>query len=272
MYHSTAILLADGSVLVSGSNPNKDVTTVQWGTSYVVEKWYPLWYSNTRPTPSAFPDSLSYGGAAWNLTYTPTNSSSNPGNTKVVVIRTGFSTHCVSGNQSQRRLCLLASYFAMLIQRTDELRPAIPRTGNFVQPRPGFGPGDTLRLADASERQHLPTGSCHDLPRRRRRPIDRTGEWRVASHRVELLADPSQLLTIGSGAIETQTMNAASVLPQSSVVVAPSSSNTTASASTVSGTALSAAKSAALAQRTLPTFPSSMLLGLMILLGAFVWA
>jgi virulence-associated protein VagC len=37
MYHSTAILLADGSVLVSGSNPNKDVTTVQWGTSYVVQ-------------------------------------------------------------------------------------------------------------------------------------------------------------------------------------------------------------------------------------------
>ena len=32
----------------------------------------------------------------WNLTYTPTNSSSNPGNSKVVIIRTGFSTHCVS--------------------------------------------------------------------------------------------------------------------------------------------------------------------------------
>jgi precorrin-2 methylase len=86
------------------------------------------------------------------------------------------------------------------------------------------------------------------------------------------LADPPQLLTVGSGAIETQTMNAASVLPQSSVVVAPSSSNSTASASTVSGTALSAAKSAALAQRALPTFPSSLLLGLMILLGAFFWA
>lgn len=169
---------------------------------------------------------------------------------------------------------------AMLIQRTDELWSAIPRTGDFVQPRPGFGPGHTLRLADASERQHLPTGSCHDLPRRRRRTIDRTGEWRrVASscgtrtHQwAELLADPPQLLTIGSGAIETQTMNAASVLPQSSVVVAPSSSNSTASASTVSGTALSAAKSAALAQRALPTFPSSLLLGLMILLGAFFWA
>lgn len=183
MYHSTAILLADGSILVSGSNPNADVTTVQWGTSYVVEKWYPLWYSKTRPTPSAFPDSLSYGGAAWNLTYTPTNSSSNPGNTKVVVIRTGFSTHCVSGNQSNLDSASSLRCDEMLTQRPDELWPAIPRTGDFVQPRPSFGPGHTLRLADASERQHLPAGSCHDLPRRRRRTIHRTGEP-IASHRI----------------------------------------------------------------------------------------
>jgi hypothetical protein len=96
MYHSTAILLADGSILVSGSNPNKDVTTVQWGTSYVVEKWYPLWYSETRPNATGWPESLSYGGDMWKLTYTTTNSSSDPGSSKVVVIRTGFSTHCVS--------------------------------------------------------------------------------------------------------------------------------------------------------------------------------
>ncbi|RSH89553.1 hypothetical protein EHS25_002104 [Saitozyma podzolica] len=230
MYHSTAILLADGSVLVSGSNPNKDVTTVQWGTSYVVEKWYPLWYSNTRPTPSAFPDSLSYGGAAWNLTYTPTNSSSNPGNTKVVVIRTGFSTHCM--NFGQRYLELETSY--SLDQASGQVTlyvSQMPPNANIFQP----GPAMIFLVVDG---------------------VPSTG----------------QLLTIGSGAIETQTMNAASVLPQSSVVVAPSSSNTTASASTVSGTALSAAKSAALAQRALPTFPSSILLCLMILLGAFVWA
>jgi len=60
MYHSSALLLADGAVLVSGSNPNKDVTYAQWPTSYSVEKWYPLWYNNPRPQPSGFPNSLSY--------------------------------------------------------------------------------------------------------------------------------------------------------------------------------------------------------------------
>jgi hypothetical protein len=43
-------------------NPNKDVTTTQWGTNYEVEKWYPLWYSQTRPKPSGLPTSLSYVG------------------------------------------------------------------------------------------------------------------------------------------------------------------------------------------------------------------
>ena len=61
MYHSTAVLLADGSLLVSGSNPNKDVTTAQWPTSYVVERWYPTWYNQQRPNAtSAWPTTLTY--------------------------------------------------------------------------------------------------------------------------------------------------------------------------------------------------------------------
>lgn len=99
MYHSTALLLADGSLLVSGSNPNKDVTTAQWGTSYVVERWYPKWYNEARPTlTNTFPTSLSYGGDAFTLTYTPLDNSSDPSGAKVVIIRSGFSTHGVSNS------------------------------------------------------------------------------------------------------------------------------------------------------------------------------
>jgi hypothetical protein len=38
LYHSSAILLTDGSILVSGSNPNADVSTTHWATEYRVEK------------------------------------------------------------------------------------------------------------------------------------------------------------------------------------------------------------------------------------------
>lgn len=106
MYHSTAILLSDGAVLVSGSNPNKDFTTTPWATKYSVEKWYPPWYNQPRPVASGFPSSLSYGGAAWNLTFT--NSSCDPSTIKIAIVRTGFSTHCI--NFGQRYLELETSY------------------------------------------------------------------------------------------------------------------------------------------------------------------
>ena len=61
MYHSTATLLPDSAILVSGSNPNADVETTKWATSYSVEKFYPTWYSNPRPEPTSdWPENLSY--------------------------------------------------------------------------------------------------------------------------------------------------------------------------------------------------------------------
>ena len=105
MYHSTAILLSDGSVLISGSNPNPDVTMSLWPTKYSVEKWYPSWYNEPRPVVSAFPESLSYGGDAWSLTYN--DASADPATIKVVLIRTGFSTHGM--NFGQRYLELATS-------------------------------------------------------------------------------------------------------------------------------------------------------------------
>ncbi|WRT63285.1 uncharacterized protein IL334_000189 [Kwoniella shivajii] len=137
MYHSTAILLPDSSVLISGSNPNKDVTFDQWSTSYEVEQWYPLWYNEERPVASSFPTSLSYGGDAWNLTYTPSDSSSDPSKAKVVVIRTGFSTHAI--NFGQRYLELETSYTKNSDSGEITLHVSqMPPNSNIFQPGPAM--------------------------------------------------------------------------------------------------------------------------------------
>ncbi len=42
LYHSSATLLPDSSILVAGSNPNADYNTnTKWKTEYRVERWYP---------------------------------------------------------------------------------------------------------------------------------------------------------------------------------------------------------------------------------------
>ena len=189
MYHSTAILLADGSLLVSGSNPNADVSFVQWGTSYVVEKWYPLWYNEVRPQPSGFPSSLSYGGSAWNLTYTPASSDSNPANTKITVVRTGFSTHAI--NFGQRYLELNCTYSQD--ESSGEVTMFVsqmPPNANIFQP----GPAMIFLVVDG-------------------------------------IPSEGQMITIGSGSIETQTLLDVAELPPSQVVVAPQANSTTTSAS-----------------------------------------
>lgn len=107
MYHSTAVLIADGSIVISGSNPNKDFTTRQWGSKTSVERWYPSWYNQARPKLSQAPASLSYGGDAWTHVWANTDEDIAK-NTKVVVLRGGFNTHAIAFGQ--RYLELTTTY------------------------------------------------------------------------------------------------------------------------------------------------------------------
>lgn len=209
MYHSSAILLPDGALLVSGSNPNKDVTFTRWGTSYEVEKFYPLWYSQPRPEVTGFPESLSYGGDSWNITYTPKDSTLDPSSIKVVVIRTGFSTHGM--NMGQRFLELATSYTKM--EATGEITMHIsqmPPNANIFQP----GPAMIFFVENGIP--SIGKVSC----------LVRSEPVQIAN---------VQLIMIGSGQIETQPILAASVLPGSAVIVAgqtPVASNESVTAAT----------------------------------------
>ncbi|KAF7314387.1 putative copper radical oxidase variant A [Mycena kentingensis (nom. inval.)] len=110
LYHSSALLLPDASVLVAGSNPNVDVNlTTIYPTEYRLEIWYPPYFSaTTRPVPSGIPKTLSYGGDYFDVTIPATSYSGKANdaaeNTTVALIRPGWTTHAM--NMGQRYLQL----------------------------------------------------------------------------------------------------------------------------------------------------------------------
>ncbi|BGP18930.1 hypothetical protein JCM10213_005483 [Rhodosporidiobolus nylandii] len=115
MYHSSATILPDGSVLSSGSNPNADYVPdgfagYKYFTEYRVERFYPDYYTKARPNPSGLPTSLSYGGDYFDVTLKSSDfkGESALDNTKVVLIRPGFSTHAM--NMGQRYVQLNSTY------------------------------------------------------------------------------------------------------------------------------------------------------------------
>jgi hypothetical protein len=114
LYHSSAILLPDASVLIAGSNPNIDVnTSTIFPTTYTAEIFYPPYFSaSVRPNPTGMPSTLTYGGSYFNITV-PSSSytgSANTAasNTTVVLSRGGFTTHAM--NMGQRYLQLNNTY------------------------------------------------------------------------------------------------------------------------------------------------------------------
>lgn len=114
LYHSSAILLPDASVLIAGSNPNVDVnTSTVFPTTYTAERFYPPYFSaSTRPVPTGVPTNISYGGPYFNITV-PSSSytgSANDaaGNTTVMLMRPGFTTHAM--NMGQRAVQLNNTY------------------------------------------------------------------------------------------------------------------------------------------------------------------
>ncbi|ORY24774.1 glyoxal oxidase precursor [Naematelia encephala] len=117
MYHSSASLLPDGSVIVSGSNPNADYvdaadnTTYTYFTQYQVEIFYPDYWNKTKPQPGNMPSKITYGGDYFNVTLSLADLDNNPLNinrTKPVIMRTGFSTHTM--NMGMRHVELESSF------------------------------------------------------------------------------------------------------------------------------------------------------------------
>jgi hypothetical protein len=142
LYHSSAILLPDASVLIAGSNPNVDVNlTTFFPTTYQAEIFYPPYFSSsTRPVPTGIPSTLSYGGDYFDVTIPPSSytgaANDAAANTTVVVVRPGWTTHAM--NMGQRFLQLNTTYTVQdngtIVMHTSQMPP----NANIFQPGPAM--------------------------------------------------------------------------------------------------------------------------------------
>ncbi|KDR70229.1 hypothetical protein GALMADRAFT_230209 [Galerina marginata CBS 339.88] len=142
LYHSSAILLPDASVLIAGSNPNVDVNlTTIFPTTYQAEIFYPPYFSaTTRPAPIGMPSTLSYGGNPFDITVPATSYSGSANEaadaTTVVVQRGGFTTHAMNMGQ---RLLQLNNTYTVNSNGSITLHVAqMPPNANLFQPGPGL--------------------------------------------------------------------------------------------------------------------------------------
>jgi len=142
LYHSSATLLPDGSIFISGSNPNADVVTYgEYQTEWRTERFFPDYYSERRPEPVGFPQNLTYGGAYFNISLSSDDLGSNPQasleNTTVVVMRFGFSTHAV--NFGQRYLQLNSTWQLDASGHGTLSVSQLPPNPNILAPGPAWG-------------------------------------------------------------------------------------------------------------------------------------
>ncbi|WFD19975.1 (methyl)glyoxal oxidase [Malassezia caprae] len=153
LYHSSAILAPDGSVLVAGSNPHMDVAILPpndqldtkyeaFNTTYVMEKWYPDYYFEERPVPHNLPKVIGYGGDTFNITVpakymNPDNNANEMANrTRIFVIRTGFSTHAY--NFGQRSLELENTFTVQDDGSVEFMVNPMPTNMNLFVPGPAM--------------------------------------------------------------------------------------------------------------------------------------
>jgi hypothetical protein len=176
LYHSTALLLPDGSIMVAGSNPNADVnTTTVYPTTYTAEYFYPPYFNaKTRPAPQNVPTTLSYGGNPFDITVPSSSYTGNAddaaGNTTVWVIRPGFSTHAMSMGQ---RIMQLNNTFTVQSNGTIIIHTAqLPPSPNIFQPGPamlfvtinGIPSNGTFLTVGSGKIETQPTAAVSVLP------------------------------------------------------------------------------------------------------------
>ncbi|KAJ7224940.1 hypothetical protein B0H12DRAFT_1149823, partial [Mycena haematopus] len=128
MYHSTASLTPNGTIMIAGSNPNKDVSTIKYPTEYRLEFFSPPYMNVARPSYTGLPATINYN-VTFNLAVTlPANTM----NVTVALMDLGFATHAV--HMDQRMVQLLST----LSEDQKTLTVKAPPTGAIYPPGPAY--------------------------------------------------------------------------------------------------------------------------------------
>lgn len=176
LYHSSALLLPSGAILVAGSNPNVDVnTTTVFPTTYKAEVFYPPYFSaSIRPSPSGVPKTISYGGASFDITVPASSYSGSANdaadNSTVVLMRPGFTTHAM--NMGQRYMQLNNTYTVNSNGSITLHVSQAPPNPNLFQPGPallfvnvnGIPSNGTMVIIGNGEVGTQPTSDIAELP------------------------------------------------------------------------------------------------------------
>ncbi|KZT64150.1 copper radical oxidase [Daedalea quercina L-15889] len=176
VYHSSAILLPDASVLIAGSNPNLDVnTSTIYPTQYQSEVFYPPYFNaTTRPSPENMPSTLSYGGDYFDVQIPASSYSGSANdaadNTTVWLIRPGWTTHAM--NMGQRSMQLNNTYTVNSNGTITLHVSQLPPNANLFQPGPamlfvtmsGIPSNGTFVLIGTGDFGTQPTSAAATLP------------------------------------------------------------------------------------------------------------
>uniref|UniRef100_A0A7N0V5J4 Galactose oxidase n=1 Tax=Kalanchoe fedtschenkoi TaxID=63787 RepID=A0A7N0V5J4_KALFE len=138
MYHSTAILLRDGRVLVGGSNPHEhyNFTNVQFPTEVSLDTFLPSYLNtsktNLRPTIDVPVSNAQVGYAQQLVVRFWTRAAADLTKVKVTVVEPSFATHSFSMNQ--RLLVLTTGTFKVVGTNRYEVSVTTPKSAVLAPP------------------------------------------------------------------------------------------------------------------------------------------
>ncbi|KAF8155223.1 glyoxal oxidase N-terminus-domain-containing protein [Mycena galopus ATCC 62051] len=129
LYHSTATLTPNGSILLAGSNPNTDITIgTEYQTEYRLEFYSPAYMTKPRPSYKGLPAMVNYNSKFTLSVQLPTDTTE----VTVALMDLGFSTHGVHPDQ---RFVKLVS---KLSANKKTLTVTGPPTSRIYPPGPAF--------------------------------------------------------------------------------------------------------------------------------------